>query len=129
MAVTGSYDPAYPADTVLWLGEEGPDQWVSWEETGFSIPGHLDEDEKVRLAAHMIVQDGEVKMSDSTDWLEPHDCRPDTWGCIICDIEAMRVRCLMGPGLETSSIVLGDDWVMIVPPRPFDADGFLRVDQ
>ncbi len=63
-------------------------------------------------------------------WIEPHDCKPPThhkgwaWSCIICDIEAMRVRCLMGPGLENSSIILGDDWVMIVPPRPFGV-GFL----
>ncbi len=69
-----------------------------------------------------------------SELFEPHPCSIDarqaidSWaeGCVICDIEMMRVRVFAG--WEVGEIVRGDDWVMLAPPRPFpvDADGFFR---
>ncbi len=40
------YDPAYPENTVLWFGEPGPDQWVSWDEQDEATDPGADPDER-----------------------------------------------------------------------------------
>lgn len=62
-----------------------------------------------------------------SELFEAHACGNDAWGCIICDIEMMYVRCILRE--PTATIVRGGDWVMIVPPEPWtfaDVDGFIR---